>query len=49
MYVLAFATGMRQGELLGLRWAYHELEPGLNLERGTARRASTAEVRHTGR
>jgi integrase len=37
MYVVAAATGMRQGELLGLRWAGHETESGLDLERATIR------------
>jgi integrase len=37
MYVLAFATGMREGELLGLKWANDETEPGLDLESGVVR------------
>jgi integrase len=37
MYVLAFVTGMRQGELLGLRWATDETEAGLDLERSVVR------------
>lgn len=37
MYVLAAATGMRQGELLGLCWADDETEPGLDLDCAIAR------------
>jgi integrase len=37
MYVVAAATGMRQGELLGLRWAHGETEPGLDLEHAVIR------------
>jgi integrase len=37
MYLLAFQTGLRQGELLGLKWAADETEPGLDLERGVIR------------
>jgi integrase len=37
MYLLAFHTGLRQGELLGLRWAQDETQPGLDLERGVIR------------
>jgi DNA-binding CsgD family transcriptional regulator len=37
MYLLGFHTGLRQGELLGLRWAQDETQPGLDLERGVIR------------
>jgi integrase len=45
--VLAAATGMRQGELLGLRWATDEAEPGLDIERGIVRVREQL-VRHRG-
>jgi integrase len=37
MFALAFSTGMRQGELLGLKWASSETEPGLDLDRRVIR------------
>jgi integrase len=37
MYALCAATGLRQGEVLGLRWADTETEPGLDLARGVVR------------
>lgn len=38
LYVLALTTGMRQGELLALRWRYVELEGGMLQVRATLQR-----------
>ncbi len=43
LYVLAIHTGMRQGELLGLRWKEVDLEAGVLQVRGT----KTARSRRT--
>jgi integrase len=37
LYALELTTGLRQGELLGLRWAHVETETGLDLERAEVR------------
>lgn len=37
LYVLAVHTGMREGELLGLKWKDVDLERGIDLERGMLR------------
>jgi integrase len=37
LYALELATGMREGEILGLRWADDETCPGLDLDRAEVR------------
>jgi len=37
LYALELTTGLRQGELLGLRWARDETGPGVDLERSEVR------------
>ncbi len=37
LYALELTTGLRQGELLGLRWARDETRPGVDLERSEVR------------
>jgi integrase len=37
LYALVLTTGLRQGELLGLRWAKDEHAPGVDLKRGEVR------------
>jgi integrase len=37
LYALELATGLREGELLGLRWAKNERTPGVDIMRGEVR------------
>jgi integrase len=51
LYVLAFAAGLRKGELLGLRWADVDLAAGELTVRQTVQRVDGAlrfhDMRHT--
>ena len=48
LYVLAITTGMRQGELLGLRWSDLDLEAGALSVRRTAGRVRNLGIREDG-
>ena len=37
LYALELATGLREGEILGLRWAHDDRSPGVDLKRAEVR------------